>query len=306
MHSFVANAVTVAYKGGARAIRQFDIEFSGDCLAVVGGEKDGKTTLVSALAGLTSYEGEFVLDGKPLSRKPAGDKVQAILEDYSLLPHKTVRQNLEYPLKIRKIPADEIKKRIDALIAEFGLEPYEKVRTEKLAPNIKPYVAVARLTLIPRELYVFDDILKPLRDADRENFLLKIKQIFSRLDGLKIFCTSNIDEAKALADKIVVLYGGVIEQYGSYDDLLEFPSSVKVAEIMSRGNVEFKTCIMREFGGRIMVNTGGGSVTLEDDSVASLLDKSFIGREVQVALYRADDVTKYLIMDTETDKTILI
>lgn len=306
MHQFIAKAVTVAYKGGARAIRQFDISFLGNCLAVVGGEKDGKTTLVSALTGLTSYDGEFILDGKALGRKPDGDRVQAILEDYSLIPHKTVRQNLEYPLKIRKIPKNEIKNRIDELISEFGLERYENVKTEKLADNIKPYVAVARLTLIPRELYVFDDILKPLRDAERENFLRKIKQIFANLQGMIVYCTSNIDEAKMLADKIVVLYGGVIEQYGLYDELLEFPNSVKVAQIMSRGKVSFKTCIMRDFGGRVMVNTGGGSVTLEEESVSRLIDKSYVGGEVQVALYRADDITKYLIMDTSTDKTLLV
>lgn len=119
--------VVVAYRGGARALRQFDLDFSGKCLAVVGGEKDGKTTLVNAVSGLVTYDGEFILDGRALLKKPSGNNVQAILEDYCLLKRKTVRENVEYPLKIRSLdlaPAQNA-------IREFGLASYADIKAAK-------------------------------------------------------------------------------------------------------------------------------------------------------------------------------
>lgn len=71
-HTFSAKNVVVSYRGGARALRQFDLDFSGKCLAVVGGEKDGKTTLVNAVSGLVNYDGEFILDGRALLKSRRG------------------------------------------------------------------------------------------------------------------------------------------------------------------------------------------------------------------------------------------
>lgn len=304
MHEFIAKEITVAYRGGARAVREFDLGFSGDCLGVVGLEADGKTTLINALAGLTPYSGEFFLDGEQLEKTPKGDCVQAVLEDYCLLKNKTVYDNILYPLKLRGMSAPEAHEKADGVIKEYGLGGYADVKAKKLAENIKPYVAVARLSLIPRKLYLFDDILKPLKKEHKNEFLLKLKELFFNLGGMKIYATSDIFEAAALCDKIVILYGGVIEQYGTSAELYENPLSVRVAEIMSGGKVNFGHAILREMNGRLTVRISGEEITLPEDSRGRLLDKAYIGKEVLAAQYSVYGEPKCLVMDAETDKTI--
>ena len=301
MHVFSAKNVSVAYRGGSRALRGFDLDFEGDCLAVVGGEKDGKTTLINAIAGLVGYSGEFVLDGVSLSKKPQGARVQAILEDYCILKRKTVRENVCYPLYVRGADTAPAEKAID----EFGLRKYADMRAKNVKDNVKPYIAVARLGLVKRDLYLFDDVLRALNKDEKSGFLSKLKEISLNLEGMKIFATSDIDEAQAMGDKIVVLYGGVIEQYGTYEELLEKPLSNKVAEIMSRGNAVFRPTVLREYQGRLIVRCDDETVTLEEGSANRLIDKRYIGREVQVAKYAAGKTVKYLLTDSETDKSIL-
>lgn len=299
-HTFSAKNVVVAYRGGARALRQFDLDFSGKCLAVVGGEKDGKTTLVNAVSGLVNYDGEFILDGRALLKKPSGNNVQAILEDHCLLKRKTVRENVEYPLKIRSLDLSPAQN----AIREFGLASYADVKAAKIPAHVKPYVAVARLSLVKRDLYLFDDILRPLSGDDKELFLRKLKEIFSKLDGIIVYATSDIDEAKFLADKIAIIYGGVIEQYGTYDELRNKPLSRKVAEYFD-DKIDLRPSVLREFSGRLMIRYGDDNVTLPEGSAAKLLDKRYVGREVSVAPYRGGDTLQYLILDPSTDKTIV-
>lgn len=302
MHTFNAKSVTVAHRGGARAVRQFDMDFEGDCLAVLGLTADGKTSLIDALSGLVSYDGEFILDGQPLPKKPDSDKVQAILEDYCLLQHKTVRQNIEFPLKIRQ---KNDKETVENVISEFGLAKYADVKVSKLADNIKPYIAVSRLTLVKRDLYLFDDILKPLHEEDKPPFVSKLKEIFKRLDGMKIYATANVFEARELGDKILVLYGGVIEQYGTYDQLVNNPVSRRIVEIISDNKCKFGFCILRESNGRLMIRSGEESVAFEENSADGLISKDYIGREVQVGEYEVGGVKKYIVTDPETDKSIM-
>lgn len=299
-HSFLAKNVVVAYRGGGRALRQFDLDFSGKCLGVVGGEKDGKTTLINAIAGLIKYEGEFVLDGRPLGKKPSDNNVQAILEDYCLLKRKTVRENVEYPLKIR----GEDVAPAESAIKSFGLTDFAMLKAKKLPEQVKPYVAVARLSLVKRDLYLFDDILRPLSGIDKELFMMKLEEIFSHLDGMIVYATSDLEEARRFADKIAIVYGGVIEQYGTYDELRNNPLSRKVAEYFD-DKIEFHPTVLREFSGRLIVRYGDENISLFEGSPAYLIDKRYIGREVQVAPYKAGDALKYLIIDPSTDKTIL-
>ena len=228
------------------------------------------------------------------------DNVQAILEDYCLLKRKTVRENVEYPLKIRSLdltPAQNA-------IREFGLASYADIKAAKIPEHVKPYVAVARLSLVKRDIYLFDDILRPLSGDDKELFLRKLKEIFSKLDGIIVYATSDIDEAKFLADKIAIIYGGVIEQYGTYDELRNKPLSRKVAEYFD-DKIELRPSVLREFSGRLMIRYGDDNVTLPEGSAAKLLDKRYVGREVSVAPYRGGDTLQYLILDPSTDKTIV-
>lgn len=302
MHNFKAVAVSIKHRGGARAIRQFDIDFSGDCLGIVGLSNDGKTTLINALSGLVSYEGDFLLDDIYLPRKPNGDKVQAILEDYCVLKHKTVRENIYYPLKIRKIKNDLS---VDGLIKEFGLEKYSNRNIDSVAKNILPYIAVCRLFLVKRDLYLFDDILKPLKDDDKKTFIIKLKEIFSKLDGLKIYATSNIDEAKELCDKIVILYGGVIQTYGTYQDIVNNPISVRVCEIISDKPIKTFIGKLNYKDNVLSVENKETNIILKDISPDNLISKGYIGQDVQVCSYEIKGQSKFIVVDTETDKSII-
>ena len=152
----------------------------GDFVGIIGATGSGKTTLINAIAGLVGYSGEFVLDGVSLSKKPQGARVQAILEDYCILKRKTVRENVCYPLYVRGADTAPAEKAID----EFGLRKYADMRAKNVKDNVKPYIAVARLGLVKRDLYLFDDVLRALNKDEKSGFLSKLKEISLNLEGM--------------------------------------------------------------------------------------------------------------------------
>ncbi|MEG1791056.1 MAG: ATP-binding cassette domain-containing protein [Clostridia bacterium] len=305
MSEFCAKSVNVRYQGGASAIRQFDLTFSGHILSVFGKECDGKTTLINALAGLTTYEGSFLLDNETISTSPKNNDCFAILEDFSLIPNKSVYENLSFPLTLRGYSIEETAVIVNKAVLEFGLYKYIYTKVRDLSRQVKSYVAMAKIKLVPRKLYLIDDVLKYLDFDERAICFKKLCEVLKSVDGFVIYATSNYDEALSIGDKTVLIYGGVIEQYGTSDELKKFPTSVRAAELASDGNTVFEFGLLSRNNENLYINCNGNIICL-DGCLNRLIDESYIGDEVLFAKYVYDNCWQYLLMDSETERTILV
>lgn len=300
IHDFAAEAVTVAHRGGARAVRQFDLSFRGRCLGVTGRSGDGKTSLINALAGLVPYEGKFILDGVPLSRRPDGDRVEAVLEDFCVLKHKTVRENIAFPLKIRGKSHDTA---VENAISEFGLEPFADTPADRVPGNVLPLMAAARLGLVRRDLYLLDDVMKPLRPEERPAFASRLKRVLDGLDGMIVYASSDVADVRLFADRIAVLCGGVLEQYGTFDELAESPASRRVAEVVSGTEPVFGMSVLEEENGLLYAYADGERACFGDSS--GLLSRRYVGEEVQTGAYTVRGERRFILTDPGTDRSIL-
>lgn len=304
MSKFSAKNVCVSYKGGAYAIRQFDLDFCGDTLAIYGAECDGKTTLIKALAGLCSYSGDFYLDEEKIENASSNDFRFAVLEDFCLIKNKTVYENLAYPLKIRNISQENISFLLENVISEFGLKPYLDIKIKQLSKTLYPYISLARIGLLQRKLYLFDNPFVNLARQSKSDCQKKLGEIFSKTQGLKIFATSDFYEACLFGEKVCILYGGVIEQYGTPQDIKNNPTSVRVAELCTNNNTIFEFATLLSYDDGLKLKQKDGDVFLDASYKARLVDLSYIGCEVLVAKY--EPANCYLLMDTETERSILI
>ncbi len=305
MSDFCAKNVCVSYKGGAHAIRQFNLEFAGDTLAIFGADFDGKTTLIKCLAGLCEYSGELLLDGEILNKSSTKDENRfAVLEDFCLFKNKTVYENLAFPLKIRNNSPKNIEERLESVIIEFGLQDVLNLKIKNLSKALYPYIALARIKLVERKLYLFDDPFKNLEYSKRVECQKKLSEIFSQIDGLKIFATSSFSEACLLGEKVCILYGGIIEQYGAPDEIIKNPTSVRVAELCTQKQTIFEFAKLLAYDDGLKLKLSDREIFLDLSYKNRLIDTSYIGLEVLVGEYEPSD--SFLLMDTETERSILI
>lgn len=305
MKTFSAQGVCLNYQGGARAIRQFELDFEVKILVVYGGECSGKTSLIKSVAGLEDYDGEFFLNGNLLKRAPKEQDIFALFEDYCLMPKKTVYENLAYPLRLRGLNKQETENRVNKAIAEFKLEDYTKIRVRNLNDRLKAYVGMSKIQLRSAELYLFDDILRVFKNEEWKICINKLKHIFNELDGMIIYATSNYEEALIFADKIAIIKAGIIEQYGTAEEIAKNPCSVYVAEVVSSGQTVFEYSMLNATDTILSVNYNNQNIVLDNSYRKRLINDIYIGKEVLVGEYLYKNKKQYLIMDTETEKSIL-
>lgn len=305
MNTFYADSICLNYQGGARAIRQFELNFKGNTLAVYGNEYAGKTSLIKSIAGLECYEGNFYLNNKILQSAPNEHNIFALFDDYSLIANKTVYENLAYPLLLRKVSKNEIAILVENALVEYDIKQYQNIKVKKLTNKLKAYVGMAKIKLRNAELYLFDDILRVFSEVEKESCLNKLNKTFNKINGLIIYATSNFNEAVFFAEKVVILNAGIIEQYGTVEEISKNPNSVYVAEVVSGGQTVFEYSLLKKDANNLTLNYNNQQVVLGEDYLDRLICNNYINKEVLIAEYFYKENKQFLIMDTETEKSIL-
>ena len=228
--------------GPVEVLKGINLEVTdGEFVVFVGPSGCGKSTLLRVIAGLEdSTSGRVVIDGEDVSATPPAKRgIAMVFQTYALYPHLTVKNNMGLGLKQAGTPAAEIERRIGIASSMLSLEPYLERRPAELSGGQRQRVAIGRAVVREPKLFLFDEPLSNLDAALRVNTRLEIAQLHRRLKATMIYVTHDQVEAMTLADKIVVLNAGRIEQIGGPMELYNSPANEFVAGFIGSPKMNF-------------------------------------------------------------------
>jgi len=228
--------------GSEVAVRGIDLEIPDQAFAVlVGPSGCGKTTTLRMLAGLESISyGELRIDDKLVNDLPSRDRgVAMVFQSYALYPHMNVRQNLEFSLKLEKLGRAEIDHRVGAAVSVLEIGPYLERKPAELSGGQRQRVAMGRAIVREPEVFLFDEPLSNLDAKLRNQMRVEIKRLQKRLKVTTVYVTHDQVEAMTLADIIVVMRDGRIEQTGTPVEVFERPANRFVAGFIGSPQMNF-------------------------------------------------------------------
>ena len=222
------------------AVRDVNLDIApGEFMTFLGPSGSGKTTTLNMIAGFVSVTaGEILLAGQDVARMPAHKRdIGMVFQHYALFPHMTAAQNVAFPLEQRKVPRNEIHRRVAAALASVHLEDYAARLPRQLSGGQQQRVAVARAIVYNPRVLLMDEPLGALDKHLREQLQSEITRLHRELGLTFVYVTHDQEEALALSDRIAVFNEGGIEQVGTPDELYERPRTVFVAEFLGDSNV---------------------------------------------------------------------
>jgi multiple sugar transport system ATP-binding protein len=228
--------------GNVDVLKGIDLEVKdGEFVVFVGPSGCGKSTLLRIISGLEdATSGAVKIDGQRVNNVPPAKRgIAMVFQTYALYPHLSVRNNMGLGLKQAGETVPEIEKRIKAASAMLSLEPYLERRPAELSGGQRQRVAIGRAVVREPKLFLFDEPLSNLDAALRVNTRLEIAQLHRRLGVTMIYVTHDQVEAMTLADKIVVLNAGRIEQVGAPMELYRRPANTFVAGFIGSPKMNF-------------------------------------------------------------------
>jgi ABC-type Fe3+/spermidine/putrescine transport system ATPase subunit len=205
----------------------------------MGPSGSGKTTLLKCIAGLVAPDsGKMVLDGVDITEVPP-DKRNAslIFQDYALFPHMNVKENVEFGLKLKKIPQGDIDRQVSSTLEKMGLGGFEKRMPRELSGGEKQRVAVARSLVVKPKVLLYDEPLANLDYRLQRKMEEELKLIHKEFGLTSVYVTHNQEQALSLGDRIMVINKGVIEQVGRAGQIYTNPENVFTARFMGEINV---------------------------------------------------------------------
>ena len=234
MGRITLNQVTKSF-GETQVIPPLDLAIEdGEFVVFVGPSGCGKSTLLRLIAGLEDMtSGHMEIDGRDVTDVPPAKRGLAmVFQSYALYPHMSVRKNIAFPMRMAGVPEDEQARKIDAAAKALNLTDYLDRRPGQLSGGQRQRVAIGRAIVREPAAFLFDEPLSNLDAALRVGMRLEISELHERLKTTMIYVTHDQVEAMTMADKIVVLRAGVIEQVGSPLELYRNPRNRFVAEFI--------------------------------------------------------------------------
>jgi multiple sugar transport system ATP-binding protein len=241
MASVVFEHVTKRF-GDTTVIEAFDLSVAdGELLVLVGGSGSGKSTILRMLAGLeTVTSGKILIDDRDVTDLPPRDRdVAMVFQDYGLYPHMTVRDNLSLGLRLRKLTPPVIERRVAWAAGILGLEPLLDRKPKALSGGQRQRVAMGRAMVREPKVFLFDEPLSNLDAALRAQMRIEIGGLQRRLKTTTVYVTHDQIEAMTMADRIVVLQDGRVEQIGSPLELYDHPANLFVAGFIGSPAMNF-------------------------------------------------------------------
>ena len=244
MAEILIETVSKIYAGGTRAVSDVNLSIAdGEFIVLVGPSGCGKSTLLRMVAGLEDISaGAVKIGGRRVNEvDPADRDIAMVFQNYALYPHMSVRENMAYGLKNRRTPAAEIEARVAEAARMLELGPYLDRKPRALSGGQRQRVAMGRAVVRQPAAFLFDEPLSNLDAKLRVTMRGEIRRLQKRLGTTSLYVTHDQLEAMTLADRLVVLNGGRIEQVGSPMELYRTPANLFVAGFIGSPKMNFIT-----------------------------------------------------------------
>ena len=227
------------------ALKNFTLQVQeGELVVIVGSSGSGKSTLLELICGFeTLSSGDILIDGHSIQNElPKDRNVAMVFQNYALLPHLTVYENIAFGMKIRKESKKKIEEKVQWAAKLLELEPYLKVKPKKLSGGQRQRVALARAMVREPKLFLMDEPLSNLDAKLRDAMSAQIKALHETLHATLLYVTHDQVEAMTMADRVVVLDRGEIQQVGSPFEIYHKPKNLFVAQFIGRPSINLFNC----------------------------------------------------------------
>ena len=255
--------VVKAYEGGVQAVRGIDLEIADhEFVVLVGPSGCGKSTTLRMIAGLEEISGgEILIGGTVVNDVPPRDRdIAMVFQNYALYPHMSVRENMAFGLKLRKFPKAEISKRVDEAARMLDLVPLLERKPKALSGGQRQRVAMGRAIVRNPKVFLFDEPLSNLDAKLRVQMRTEIKKVHQLVPTTTVYVTHDQIEAMTLADRVVVMNAGIIEQVGPPQELYHHPATKFVAGFIGSPAMNFMPA-------RLVGDESNLAVQLEDGQI---------------------------------------
>jgi multiple sugar transport system ATP-binding protein len=276
--------------GSTLIIKGADLNIDdGSFVVFVGPSGCGKTTLLRLIAGLEDVSaGRILIDGaNVVGVPPARRGLSMVFQSYALYPHMSVRGNIGFGLKMAGLPRPEIRRKVEAAAATLNLTPYLDRKPRELSGGQRQRVAIGRAIVREPKAFLFDEPLSNLDAALRVQMRIEVTKLQRQLATTAVYVTHDQVEAMTMADRIVVLNGGSIEQYGSPLELYAHPANLFVAGFIGSPRMNF---IGREAARR----HGAATIGIRPEHLEPTRDGEGFDGTVSVAEHLGSDTFLYV------------
>ncbi|EKK3339535.1 sn-glycerol-3-phosphate ABC transporter ATP-binding protein UgpC [Listeria innocua] len=276
------------YDNKVTAVSDFNLEIDDkEFIVFVGPSGCGKSTTLRMIAGLEEIsKGELSIDGKVMNNVAPKDRdIAMVFQNYALYPHMTVYDNMAFGLKLRKMPKDEIKKRVEHAANILGLTEYLKRKPSALSGGQRQRVALGRAIVRDAKVFLMDEPLSNLDAKLRVQMRAEITKLHQQLDTTMIYVTHDQTEAMTMATRIVIMKDGVIQQVGSPKQVYDHPVNMFVAGFIGSPAMNF-------FKGRLEGSNFIGddfTIAVPEGKLKLLKDRGFDGKEIVFGI-RPEDI----------------
>ena len=292
MASLSLKNICKVYPNGFEAVKDFNLEVEDqEFIIFVGPSGCGKSTTLRMIAGLEEISsGEFYIDGKLMNDvEPKDRDIAMVFQNYALYPHMTVFDNMAFGLKLRKVPKDEIKKKVEEAAKILDLEKLLDRKPKALSGGQRQRVAMGRAIVRNPKVFLMDEPLSNLDAKLRVQMRSEIASLHNRLKATIIYVTHDQTEAMTLGTRIVVLKDGVIMQVDSPQKLYNEPNNLFVAGFIGSPQMNFIDAVCKVEGERVTLNFEKTSVVLPPAKAKKLIDGGYNGKTVVMGI-RPEDI----------------
>ena len=251
--------------GNVEVVHGIDVSVNdGEFVALVGPSGCGKSTLLRMISGLESITGGRIVIGNRVVNNlaPKDRDIAMVFQNYALYPHMKVRENLSFALNLRKTDKAEIKARVDNAAEILGLGPFLDRYPRQLSGGQRQRVAMGRAIVRDPQVFLFDEPLSNLDAKLRVQMRIEIKELHQRLKTTTVFVTHDQVEAMTMADRIVVMNDGRIEQIGAPLELYDTPVNLFVAEFIGSPSMNLIKGTVKNSDKASRLETDFGSLAL--------------------------------------------
>ena len=275
------------YPGGVTAVSDFNLEIKDkEFLILVGPSGCGKSTTLRMIAGLEEIsEGELWIGDTLVNDVAPKDRdIAMVFQNYALYPHMTVFENMAFGLKLRKVPKEEIKRRVEEAARILDINHLLERRPKALSGGQKQRVALGRAIVRNPKVFLLDEPLSNLDAKLRASMRTELTKLHKKVETTFVYVTHDQVEAMTMATRIVVMKDGLIQQVDTPQNLYDLPCNLFVAGFIGTPQMNFITARLVEEAGELYITFGSNKIKVPAEKANNPALKEYIGQEVIVGI----------------------
>ncbi len=290
-------------KGQTPAVSDFNLEIADkEFIVLVGPSGCGKSTTLRMLAGLEDISGGTIeIDGEVVNDlQPRDRNIAMVFQNYALYPHLTVFENMAFSLRLKKMPQDEVYKRVTEAAEVLGITEYLTRKPRALSGGQRQRVAIGRAMVRDSKVFLMDEPLSNLDAKLRNQMRAEIILLREKIDSTFVYVTHDQTEAMTLGDRIVIMKDGFIQQVGTPDEVFDRPANLFVAEFIGAPKMNIVRTQLTLENGKYYVNPYGAKMEVDGINGQLLKEKGIASQEVILGV-RPEHIA---LVDTPAENSI--